>query len=124
TTRAAVRLSVSGLVRIPPSAPARVTSIPSRIHVAPSDATISQCQELHGSLSNRAGTYDSIVSPFGIGQSFRANKPVTQNVIVAGPSRSGGFPAAADALKNAASCRNRGTLPQQLDDVAFVQHAF
>src|SRR5207237_10763162 len=55
--------SVSRRVRIPPNEPASVTSRPSRIQVAPSETTISQCHRLHGIRSSRAGTYDSIVSP-------------------------------------------------------------
>src|SRR3954468_15988337 len=48
---------------MPPREPARVTSRPSSIHVAPSAETISQCHRLHGIRSSRAGTYDSIHSP-------------------------------------------------------------
>jgi len=46
--------------------------------MAPKETTISQCHELHGNLSNRAGTYDSIVSPFAIVQVFRAKKRAAQ----------------------------------------------
>jgi len=45
--------------------------------VAPSATTIRQCHRLHGSLSNRAGTYDSIVSSFAIVAVFRAKKRAT-----------------------------------------------
>src|SRR5215471_3900905 len=48
---------------MPPSAPASVTSRPSRIQVAPRATTISQCHRLHGNPSSREGTYDSIISP-------------------------------------------------------------
>src|SRR5436190_6700639 len=48
---------------MPASDPTRVTSKPSRIQVAPSAMTISQCHRLHGMRSSRAGTYDSIHSP-------------------------------------------------------------
>src|SRR5436305_15050245 len=48
---------------MPASDPARVTSKPSRIQVAPRAMTISQCHRLHGMRSSRAGTYDSIHSP-------------------------------------------------------------
>jgi hypothetical protein len=74
-----VNPSVSWRVKIPPTAPANVTSKPSRIHVAPSETTISQCHELHGIRSKRAGTYDSIVSPSAILPVFRAKKRATQN---------------------------------------------
>src|SRR5205814_10177743 len=65
-TSVSVSASVSLRVKIPPSEPASVTSSPSRIHVAPSETTISQCHRLHGIRSSRAGTYDSIVSPSDI----------------------------------------------------------
>jgi hypothetical protein len=39
---------------------------------------MSQCHELHGNLSNRAGTYDSMVSPFAIVPVFRAKERGTQ----------------------------------------------
>src|SRR5947207_15868586 len=51
---------------MPASEPASVTSRPSRIHVAPSEMTISQCQRLNGSRSSRAGTCDSIHWPAAI----------------------------------------------------------
>jgi len=75
-----VNPSVSWRVKIPPTAPANVTSKPSRIHVAPSETTMSQCHELHGIRSKRAGTYDSIVSPSTMLPVFRAKKRATQNV--------------------------------------------
>ena len=78
-TSVSVNPSVSCRVKIPPTAPANVTSKPSRIHVAPSETTISQCHELHGIRSKRAGTYDSIVSPSAILPVFRAKKRATQN---------------------------------------------
>jgi hypothetical protein len=40
---------------------------------------MSQCHELHGIRSKRAGTYDSIVSPSAILPVFRAKKRATQN---------------------------------------------
>ncbi len=56
-TRAGISSSIAELI---------AAYSPSRIHVAPSETTISQCHRLHGSPSNRAGTYDSMVSPFAI----------------------------------------------------------
>ena len=55
--------------KTPATEPASVTSRPSRIQVAPSETTISQCQRLQGNRSSRAGTCDSIHWPVGIGVS-------------------------------------------------------
>jgi hypothetical protein len=41
---------------------------------------MSQCHELHGIRSRRAGTYDSIVSLSAMLPVFRAKKRATQNV--------------------------------------------
>jgi hypothetical protein len=70
---------MSARVKIPLSAAANVTSRPSRIHVAASETTISQCHELQGIRSSRAGTQDSMASPVAMRQSFRAKKRATQN---------------------------------------------
>jgi hypothetical protein len=40
---------------------------------------MSQCHELHGIRSKRAGTYDSIVSPSAMLPVFRAKKRAAQN---------------------------------------------
>ena len=58
-----LRCSVSLFVRTLASAPTSVTSKPSRIHVMPSPATISQCHRLHGSRSRRLGIIVSTTLP-------------------------------------------------------------
>jgi len=52
--------SVSGRLRTPASAPARLLSSPSSSQVIPSATTTSVCQPLQGRRSSRAGTSVSI----------------------------------------------------------------
>src|SRR5207248_11471010 len=65
---------------MPPSAPARVTSSPSRIHVAPKAITISQCHGLHGNRSSLAGIYVSTHSVVGIAGQRKSRCRLIANV--------------------------------------------
>ena len=132
-TCVSVNPSVSCRVKIPPTAPANVTSRPSRIQVAPSETTISQCHELHGIRSNRAGIYDSILSPFAMLPVFRANKRATQKCDFGLPKRCSHGPVGRPDVQTA--LRSTGHRPvatttfvksliDHFDRIAFVQHAF